>query len=278
VSGSARSLANYQIDSKENAIMPSDATSATAARGYGRVDHPGVQVPTELRSWDVCWPGYRPIDITPRELRPEGLAASVAAGWAEPYQVPAQVPDWPARQANALVSYGFDERGWPLNPTGRTGRTGRNLGKWGENAAADPIVVAGVGANRRVLLIRRGDRGVWAIPGGMVDPGETAPATLVRELREETGVDLTELASTVLGRWYVHDWRATDHAWVCSTVALYQVRDQIEATAGDDATDARWWPAADVDQLTGAINTTGGQLYTAHVPLLAEAFDQLNHH
>ncbi|MCX5367535.1 hypothetical protein OG864_53885 [Streptomyces sp. NBC_00124] len=50
--------------------------------------------------------------------------------------------DWSQRQATALVPFQLDARGWPLHPHGRTGR---NLGKWGGNAAADPIVVAGSG-------------------------------------------------------------------------------------------------------------------------------------
>ncbi|GAB3916083.1 hypothetical protein GCM10029964_128480 [Kibdelosporangium lantanae] len=182
------------------------------------------------------------------------------------------MPDWSARQAAALVPYSLDGNGWPLNPTGRTGRCGRNLGRWGENAAADPIVVAGSGTRLHVLLIRRRDCGAWAIPGGMVDPGETAPATLVRELREETNVDLTEVTPTILTRTYVDDPRNTDHAWICSTVALYRLPARVTATAGDDATDAQWWPFVDLLRL--AIGAAGGRLYQAHRPLLALAFDQ----
>ncbi|MBV2367118.1 NUDIX domain-containing protein [Streptomonospora nanhaiensis] len=231
------------------------------------VTHPGTPVPEALRPWSTPWPDYDPIDITPPELWPGGLAAS--AGWAEPYTTPDQVPDWAERQERALVPFEVDA-GWPLNPTGRTGRSGRNLGRWGENAAADPIVVAGTGDDRRVLLIRRRDRGVWAIPGGMVDPGETAPAALVRELREETGVDLTEAAPTILSRGYVADWRATDHAWVTTTAALYRLPAAVTATAGDDAADARWWPLTDIDHLAQETAPHGG-LYEAHRPLLSAA-------
>lgn len=219
--------------------------------------------------------GYAPVDITPPELHPDGLAESVAAGWAEPYVSPEEVPDWPARLAGALVPYSLDERGWPRNPAGRIGRTGRNLGKWGENAAADPIVVAGSGSGRRVLLIKRGDRGVWAIPGGMVDPGETAPSALVRELREETGVDLGAITPTVLACTYVADWRNSDHAWVCSTVALYHLPEQRPAVAGDDATDAAWRPFTDLDHLVHALHAAGERLYEAHRPLLVAALDRL---
>lgn len=159
---------------------------------------PGEAVPATLRPWSVACPAHAPLDITPPELLGDGLAASVAQGWAEPYATPADVPDWEKRQARALVPFALDERGWPLNPTGRTGRSGRNLGKWGENAAADPVVVAGTGSAARVLLIRRADCGQWAIPGGMVEPGNSVPKTLARELREENGVDLAALSPQIL--------------------------------------------------------------------------------
>lgn len=42
----------------------------------------------------------------------------------------------------------------------------------------------------RVLLIRRTDNGLWAIPGGAQDIGEYIAQTAVRETKEETGIDV----------------------------------------------------------------------------------------
>lgn len=50
----------------------------------------------------------------------------------------------------------------------------------------------------RVVLIRRGDTGEWAPPGGTLEWGETLRSTLERELLEETGCELTE-AGRVMG-------------------------------------------------------------------------------
>lgn len=138
-------------------------------------------------------------------------------------------------------------------------------------------MVADHGRDRRVLLVKRADIGAWAIPGGMVDPGETAPAALVRELREETGVDLGDLTPTIIARGYVDDWRNTDHAWVCTTAALYRLPDVVPATAGDDATTAAWWPFGHLTALDEAVTAAGGHLYDAHVPLLSLALDHVDH-
>jgi 8-oxo-dGTP diphosphatase len=47
--------------------------------------------------------------------------------------------------------------------------------------------------DHKILLIKRNTRpfvGYWALPGGRMDPGETVEETTVREVKEETGLDV----------------------------------------------------------------------------------------
>jgi 8-oxo-dGTP diphosphatase len=52
-------------------------------------------------------------------------------------------------------------------------------------------------ADGRWLLIRRGDTGTWALPGGTLEWGETLRDSALRELREEAGVFEAELGPVV---------------------------------------------------------------------------------
>ena len=58
------------------------------------------------------------------------------------------------------------------------------------------VAVALVDADGRVLIAKRPEgkkmAGLWEFPGGKVDPGETPEAALIRELREELGIDTQE--------------------------------------------------------------------------------------
>lgn len=102
-------------------------------------------------------------------------------------------------------------------------------------------------ARGRILLIRRGTepgRGLWSVPGGRVEPGETTAEAAVRETHEETGlrVVVASLAGTVErpgpgGVVYVID----DHVAVPAPGV-----DPDEVRPGDDADEVRW---VDADQL-----------------------------
>ncbi|MFI7274118.1 NUDIX domain-containing protein [Streptomyces sp. NPDC049879] len=104
---------------------------------------------------------------------------------------------------------------------------------------ADAVLFSG----GRVLLIERGwppFEGRWALPGGHVDPGETGRHAAARELAEETGVHVPADELTLVG---VFDAPGRDPRGRYVTVAYRaEAPAGTEATAGDDAADARWWP------------------------------------
>jgi mutator protein MutT len=59
------------------------------------------------------------------------------------------------------------------------------------------IVTAVLRQHRRILLCRRTPQrehypNLWALPGGNIEPGETAEQALVRELAEELGIEVAQ--------------------------------------------------------------------------------------
>ena len=96
-------------------------------------------------------------------------------------------------------------------------------------------------ARGRLLLIRRLNEpgsGLWSLPGGRVEPGEADEAAVIRELREETGLDVipgTLIGTVTRGPYAIHDYACTVVGGVL--------------TAGDDASEARWSDAADLSAL-----------------------------
>jgi 8-oxo-dGTP diphosphatase len=98
-----------------------------------------------------------------------------------------------------------------------------------------------------VLLIRRGKApraGEWSLPGGRVEWGESAPQAALRELREETGVEaeLLGLLDVVDGAFKGPDGALQAHYILIDYAARWT---SGEPAAGDDAAEARFWPAAE---------------------------------
>ncbi len=65
-----------------------------------------------------------------------------------------------------------------------------------------PLTTVGAlvkGPSGRILIVKTTKwRGTWGVPGGKVDWGETLEAALIREFREEVGLDLMEVSFALL--------------------------------------------------------------------------------
>ena len=99
----------------------------------------------------------------------------------------------------------------------------------------------------RLLLIKRGHepgKGLWSIPGGRVEPGETDEQAVIREVREETGLVVQP------GRLIGAVRRPAPAG------AMLDIRDYAATVTGgtlavgDDADDARWAGPAELAGLS----------------------------
>jgi 8-oxo-dGTP diphosphatase len=126
----------------------------------------------------------------------------------------------------------------------------------GMNRPAPERPICAVGAiafdgDGRVLLVRRGqppNQSAWSVPGGRIEPGETVCDAVVREMAEETGLEVG-----VLGLVAAFDWieRAPGGELRRHFVILdhlVEVRGG-ELAAGDDAAEAAWFAPDELDRI-----------------------------
>jgi mutator protein MutT len=117
-----------------------------------------------------------------------------------------------------------------------------------------PLPEVAVGAvavdEQRILLVRRGHgpgAGWWSVPGGRVEPGETLREAVVREVLEETGLEV--VVDHFLG--YVErigDEPAPYH-FVILDFAVTVLDPEQPPVPGDDADEVRWVPFEDLADL-----------------------------
>lgn len=126
-------------------------------------------------------------------------------------------------------------------------RLGTRRDTVGVSASVIPCVGAIVADGQgRLLMIKRGHEpgaGLWSIPGGRIEPGETDAEAVAREMIEETG--LTVEVGRLIGRVQRPGLNG----------AVIDIRDYAATVtggtlrAGDDAADARWVAPGELESL-----------------------------
>lgn len=115
---------------------------------------------------------------------------------------------------------------------------------------ADILVFARDGHDIQLLLIERGRdpyAGSWAFPGGFMAIDETTAQAAVRELKEETGINITE---NDLHRIDIYDAVERDPRERVITVAYYTIIDNpVKVQGGDDAKRAQWFSLSQLPPL-----------------------------
>ncbi|MEU6051066.1 NUDIX domain-containing protein [Streptomyces xanthochromogenes] len=113
--------------------------------------------------------------------------------------------------------------------------------------AASAVVVDNSG---RILLQRRSDNGMWALPGGAMNLGESLPDCAIRETREETGieVEVTGIVGTYTNPRHVF---AYDDGEVCQEFSICFLARPVAGrlAISDESTDVRWFEPGEVDAL-----------------------------
>jgi mutator protein MutT len=117
------------------------------------------------------------------------------------------------------------------------------------------VVTAALVREDRVLLVhrspnRRAYRGVWDLPGGHVEPGETELAALKREMHEELGVQIATGSATHLCRLDAgHDGQLVRlSAWL-----IGQWHGTPANVAPDEHDEIRWFQAEELPPLAHAL-------------------------
>ena len=113
----------------------------------------------------------------------------------------------------------------------------------------------GVGAlifdGDRILMAQRGRQplmGLWSLPGGLVETGESLDNAIRREVREETGLEVRPLGVLKIFERIMRD---ADGAPEYHYVLIDYICRATGGTlcAGDDAADARWVAAGELPSL-----------------------------
>jgi len=127
----------------------------------------------------------------------------------------------------------------------------------GREFSAGGVLVRSIGGRQHVAAIRpQGKPGIWALPKGKIDPGESAAEAAVREVREETGVEgqLVEKLGDV--RYvYTASWEGAKGERIFKVVSFFLLTagrgriGEIDEAMRVEVDEARWLPLDEAPRL-----------------------------
>lgn len=201
--------------------------------------YPRIRLDREQLDWSI------PLSDYENSRADFATAATIKAfhrGTADPYNF-----EEVEREFSGLTN----EEGRPLAPIGRTGIAGLGeLWHWGESVTVDAVITRGNSDSRELLVIgKKSKDDKPALPGGFVkfedQRSEEHEYAAVREVGEETGIDIGDAALEELGEIITRSRRTTDNAWIKTRgFWLHLEGSAVNQTpvADDDADTSRWLP------------------------------------
>jgi len=115
-----------------------------------------------------------------------------------------------------------------------------------------PLVGVGavVRADNKILLIRRANepgKGLWSIPGGLVEVGETLRDAVAREVEEETGmkIEVGKLIDVVENIVRDEDGRVKFH-YILVDFEAKPITGKMDIHPSPEALEARWFTPEEI--------------------------------
>ena len=110
-------------------------------------------------------------------------------------------------------------------------------------------------AREKVLLTKRADNGLWCLPGGGMDPGESVEETIIREVQEETGLIVRVLR--LIGVYSDPNWLVVYNE--SDSVQIVALNFEVVITAGqlglsDETSDWGYYSLEEISQLDMLLN------------------------
>ena len=98
--------------------------------------------------------------------------------------------------------------------------------------------------DERLLLVRQNHRPFWVLPGGTLEPNETVSECAVREMKEETNLDVA-----LEGLLYVADFLHPDRQTIDIFFKARYVSGDFQLTTDENLNESGWFTHSDIAKL-----------------------------